>query len=202
MQVVLADAWARRLEGSDVRVESMNPGWVETPGVARYLPTFRKITRPLLRKVDGGADTAVGLVATRPDSKPGHFWHDRGQRPTAFGWQRAEDPAEVAHVHQQVSAMTGTPNEWVVWVRHRIDCLLHRAPENDEPHPISCGAVHPGGVVAFDELGFPSRAVAGLFALNRTEVCCLRRGGMGVGTGSTVRDHPALLVEEAAHRAV
>jgi NAD(P)-dependent dehydrogenase (short-subunit alcohol dehydrogenase family) len=134
MPVVLADAWARQLEGSDVRVESMHPGWVETPGVARYLPRFRKTTRPLLREVDGGADTAVGLVATRPDSKPGHFWHDRAQRPTAFGWQRAEDPAEVAHVLEQVSAMTGTPNEWVLWVRHRIDCLLHRAPENDEPY--------------------------------------------------------------------
>jgi hypothetical protein len=82
---------ALRLEGSDVRVESMHPGWVETPGVARYLPTFRKITRPLLRGVDDGADTAVWLVATRPDSKPGHFWHDSAQRPTTFGWQRAED---------------------------------------------------------------------------------------------------------------
>ena len=71
MQVVLADARAARLlEGSDIGAESMHPGWVETPGVARYLPTFRKITRPLPREVDDGADTAVGLVATRPDSKP------------------------------------------------------------------------------------------------------------------------------------
>ena len=107
---------------------------VETPGIARYLPTFRKITRPLLREVDDAADTAVGLVATRPDSKPGRFWHDRAQRPTACGWQRAEDPVKVAHVLKQVSAMTGTPNEWVVWVRHRIDCLLHGAPENGESY--------------------------------------------------------------------
>ena len=74
-----------------------------------------------------------------PFSKPGHFWHDRAQRPTAFGWQRAEDPAKVAHVLKQVPAMTGTPNEWVVWVRHRIDCRLHRAPENGERLSISCG---------------------------------------------------------------
>jgi hypothetical protein len=73
MQVVLADAWAPGLEGSEVRAESMHPGWVETPGVARYLPTFRKITHPLLRRVDDGADTAVGLVATRPDSKTRPF---------------------------------------------------------------------------------------------------------------------------------
>ena len=31
MQVVLADAWAQRLAGGDIRVESMHPGWVETP---------------------------------------------------------------------------------------------------------------------------------------------------------------------------
>ena len=41
MQVVLADAWAQRLAGDDIRVESMHPGWVETPGVAEALPLFR-----------------------------------------------------------------------------------------------------------------------------------------------------------------
>jgi len=112
MQVVLADAWAHRLAGSDVRVESMHPGWVDTPGVAEYLPRFRVITRPLLREVDDGADTAVWLVATRPNSRPGHFWHDRAQRPTTFGWQRAENPARVRRFLQQVSDMTGTPRTW------------------------------------------------------------------------------------------
>jgi dehydrogenase/reductase SDR family protein 12 len=112
MQVVLADAWAHRLAGSDVRVESMHPGWVDTPGVAEYLPRFRVITRPLLREVDDGADTAVWLVATRPNSRPGHFWHDRAQRPTTFGWQRAENPARVRRFLQQVSDLTGTPRTW------------------------------------------------------------------------------------------
>jgi hypothetical protein len=65
------------------------------------------------RAVDDGADTALWLVATRPDSKPGHFWHDSAERPTTFGWQRAEDPAKVAHFLEQVSAITDTPNEWV-----------------------------------------------------------------------------------------
>ncbi|MCH9721580.1 MAG: SDR family NAD(P)-dependent oxidoreductase [Actinomycetia bacterium] len=112
MQVVLADAWAHRLAGTDVRVESMHPGWVDTPGVAEYLPRFRVITRPLLRELAEGADTVVWLVATRPQSKPGHFWHDRAQRPTTFGWQRAENPARVRQFLQQVSELTGTPNTW------------------------------------------------------------------------------------------
>ena len=112
MQVVLADSWARRLAGTDIRVESMHPGWVETPGVAEYLPRFRIITKPLLRNVVDGADTAVWLVATRPPSKPGHFWHDRSQRPTTFGWQRHEDPAKVRRFLAQVSRLTGTAEGW------------------------------------------------------------------------------------------
>lgn len=108
MQVVLADAWAQRLADSDIRVESMHPGWVETPGVAEALPVFRKATGPLLRDTADGADTAVWLVATRPASTPGHFWHDRAQRPTTFGWQRAEDPAQVSAFLDAVVGMTGT----------------------------------------------------------------------------------------------
>ena len=112
MQVVLADSWARRLAGTDIRVESMHPGWVDTPGVAEYLPRFRVITKPLLREVADGADTAVWLVATRPPSAPGHFWHDRAQRPTTFGWQRRENPAKVRRFLSEVSDLTGTPNAW------------------------------------------------------------------------------------------
>lgn len=112
MQVVLADSWARRLAGTDIRVESMHPGWVDTPGVAEYLPRFRVITRPLLRDLADGADTAVWLVATRPDSTPGHFWHDRVQRPTTFGWQRHEKPATVRRFLAEVSARTATSDTW------------------------------------------------------------------------------------------
>lgn len=113
MQVVLADAWAARLARTDVRVESMHPGWAATPGVTESLPTFEKLTRPFLRNATDGADTAVWLVATRPKSKPPHFWHDRAQRPTTFGWQRPEDSGTVARFLDVVSAMTETSRNWV-----------------------------------------------------------------------------------------
>lgn len=112
MQVVLAKAWADMLDGSDIRVESMHPGWVKTPGVAESMPTFNKVAEPLLRTPADGADTAVWLVATRPDSEPSHFWHDRAQRPTTFGWQRDEDAAKVASLLEQISALTDTPDDW------------------------------------------------------------------------------------------
>lgn len=106
MQVVLAEDWSRRLAGTGIHVESTHPGWVETPGVAEALPVFRRLTGPLLRDAADGADTAVWLVATRPESGAGHFWHDRAQRPTTFGWQRREDPAVVAEFLAEVSRLT------------------------------------------------------------------------------------------------
>jgi hypothetical protein len=51
-------------------------------------------------------------VATRPSSKPGHFWHDRAQRPTTFGWQRHENPATVRRFLDEVSELTDTSTAW------------------------------------------------------------------------------------------
>lgn len=113
MQVVLADAWARRLAASDVRVESMHPGWAKTPGVSEALPTFQKLTGPILRDAADGGDTAVWLVATRPSSQSPHFWHDRAQRPTTFGWQRTQDAAAVTRFLDAVSELTDTPRSWI-----------------------------------------------------------------------------------------
>ena len=112
MQVVMADAWARRLAAQDVRVESMHPGWVGTPGVATHLPTFNMISRPVLRDSEDGADTAVWLVATRPASQPPHFWHDRAQRPVTLAGRHEPDPVDVRRFLAWVSDTTGTADVW------------------------------------------------------------------------------------------
>lgn len=113
MQVVLAEAWARRLAGTGVAVASMHPGWVGTPGITDGLPGFARLTAPLLRDADGGADTAVWLVATRPATPgPRHFWHDRAARPTTYPWQRAEDAAAARAFLARVSEATGTDATW------------------------------------------------------------------------------------------
>lgn len=113
MQVVLADQWAQALAadpaGRSVRVESMHPGWSGTPGVQQHLPRFERLTRPLLRTPRDAADTAVWLVATRPDSAPGHFWHDRAQRPVVFPGQRQPDRAAVQRLLAYVVEATGMP---------------------------------------------------------------------------------------------
>ncbi len=117
MQVVLAEVWAQRLAESGVRVYSAHPGWVETPGVADALPGFRRLTRPLLRDATDGADTPVWLVATRPESGPGNFWHDRARRPTTFGWQRDEDADAAEAFVREVSEITGTARNWLGFSR-------------------------------------------------------------------------------------
>ena len=113
MQVVLADAWSRRLRGGDVRVESMHPGWAATPGLTDSLPGFGRVMGPLFRDAAGGADTAVWLVATRPHVEgEHHFWHDRALRPTTYPFQRRQDPEAEGHFLAYVCVATGTALAW------------------------------------------------------------------------------------------
>jgi NAD(P)-dependent dehydrogenase (short-subunit alcohol dehydrogenase family) len=77
MQVVLSELWARELWSA-----SGHPGWVDTPGIAHSLPTFNRVTRPILRTTQQGADTFVWLAAA--DVPSGRFWHDRRPRPTHY----------------------------------------------------------------------------------------------------------------------
>lgn len=81
-QIELLPILQRRWEPRGVDVHATHPGWADTPGVADSLPTFRKVTGPLLRDAAGGADTTVWLSATEPAPVGGRLWHDRQPRPT------------------------------------------------------------------------------------------------------------------------
>ena len=63
-------------------MHATHPGWADTPGVVESLPTFHKLTGPLLRDAAGGADTTVWLAAIEPQPPSGELWHDRRARPT------------------------------------------------------------------------------------------------------------------------
>jgi dehydrogenase/reductase SDR family protein 12 len=93
MQVVLAELWAGELGPDGVAVHSMHPGWADTPGVSTSLPTFHRLTRPLLRTPEQGADTIVWLAAAAEAGREnGKFWHDRRVRPTHYlPWQRESE---------------------------------------------------------------------------------------------------------------
>ena len=81
-QVTLNEMWAERFGGRGVHFHALHPGWADTPGVDRSLPTFSKIVGPLLRTPEQGADTLVWLAADHePLDSNGAFWLDRRVRP-------------------------------------------------------------------------------------------------------------------------
>jgi NAD(P)-dependent dehydrogenase (short-subunit alcohol dehydrogenase family) len=107
-QVILTELWAERLAGTGVVVHAMHPGWADTPGVASSLPRFHRLTGPLLRSAEEGADTIVWLgAATEPGESSGGFWHDRRSRPThRVPWTR-ETPEDRETLWRECERLTG-----------------------------------------------------------------------------------------------
>jgi hypothetical protein len=67
-----------------VQVYATHPGWADTPGVVDSLPGFHKVTGPILRDVEQGADTTVWLAGVEPAPESGRLWHDRRARPDHY----------------------------------------------------------------------------------------------------------------------
>ena len=77
-QVVLAELWAETFDGTSVHVNSMHPGWADTPVVRSSLPLLHKIAKPILRTPAEGADTIVWLAASSDvEGRTGRFFFDR-----------------------------------------------------------------------------------------------------------------------------
>ena len=97
-QVTLAELWAKRLAADQISVHSLHPGWADTPGVARSLPTFRRVVGPLLRTPAEGADTLIWLTVDdgAPLKQSGRFWLDRRPRPLhrLASTRRSDTPEE------------------------------------------------------------------------------------------------------------
>ena len=100
-QVDLLPLLAKRWAG-DLTVHATHPGWADTPGVVDSLPRFHKITGPLLRTAEEGADTTVWLAATQPAPESGHLWHDRRTRPTVIVPGTRASEADVRAVYTWV----------------------------------------------------------------------------------------------------
>jgi dehydrogenase/reductase SDR family member 12 len=84
-EIVITEFLAERLRDRGVVVHAMHPGWVDTEGLRRWMPVFRKLTRPIIRTPAHGADTIVWLgAAPEPAGRTGLFWHDRLPRPTHY----------------------------------------------------------------------------------------------------------------------
>ncbi len=114
-QVTLAQMWAEYLRPDHIAVHAMHPGWADTPGVRRSLPTFRRVSGPLLRSPDQGADTLVWLAADdrTPIETTGSFWLDRRPRAThrASATRRSDTADERRRLWDWCLARSGIRSE-------------------------------------------------------------------------------------------
>lgn len=111
MQVALTPLLQERWAAAGIAVHAMHPGWADTPGVAEAMPVFRRVTGPLLRTPEAGADTVVWLAATEPAPGGGLFWQDRRPRPTHYRRATRETPAERDRVWRWVRDQVGLDQE-------------------------------------------------------------------------------------------
>ena len=100
-QVALAEEWTRELAGTRITVNTMHPGWSDTPGLRTALPGFSRRLSPLLRSPRQGADTIAWLAAA-PEvaALSGLFFLDRKPRPTYRipGTRRLDEAQERARL--------------------------------------------------------------------------------------------------------
>ena len=107
-QVTLTDQWARRFPQTSVGFHCMHPGWADTRGVQESLPTFRRLTRPILRTAQEGADTIVWLAGVEPIPGPnGSFWLDRAPRGTVRYPGTSPDAGAADELWELVCQQTG-----------------------------------------------------------------------------------------------
>ena len=108
-QVVIAEMLAQR---SSRAVSSMHPGWADTPGVERSLPRFYKMTKPILRTPEQGADTIVWLAASPAAAHPqGGFYFDRARRDPHLSAKTRETPSERERLWSRSCAAIGADPE-------------------------------------------------------------------------------------------
>lgn len=104
-QVELLGTLQARWPGLDLY--AVHPGWAATPGITQSLPTFERLTRPILRTTETGADTTVWLAAVQPPPPGGGLWHDRRERPSTFFGRNAATEAARQQMWQWVAESCG-----------------------------------------------------------------------------------------------
>jgi dehydrogenase/reductase SDR family member 12 len=91
-QVTLTHEWGQRMHGHGIHHHAVHPGWALTPTVERELPRFRRLTGPILRTPEEGADSMVWLAVSDEVTGDGQLWHDRHVRHQhKVPWTRPEE---------------------------------------------------------------------------------------------------------------
>lgn len=106
-QAALSEVWAHRLAASGITSNCMLPGVAWTPGAARAFPRLVRLSAPLLRTADEGADTMIWLsVARAVERETGKLWFDRQALPAhAVPWTRGAE-GDARRLFEACEALT------------------------------------------------------------------------------------------------
>ncbi len=103
--------YAEKLDVATVQMTASDYDGVRAyarPGVQASLPTFRRLTRPILRTPQEGADTIVWLAGVDPiPGANGSFWLDRAPRATVRSPGTRPAPGDPAALWDLVCQQTG-----------------------------------------------------------------------------------------------
>ncbi|XP_023535215.1 dehydrogenase/reductase SDR family member 12 isoform X1 [Cucurbita pepo subsp. pepo] len=109
VQVALTEKWAEKYSNKGIGFYSMHPGWAETPGVAKSLPSFTKSLSGKLRTREEGADTIIWL-ALQPNEKlvPGAFYFDRSEAPKHLAFAATKSShATIGSIYDHLRSLSG-----------------------------------------------------------------------------------------------
>ncbi|XP_050105377.1 uncharacterized protein LOC126585024 [Malus sylvestris] len=110
VQVALTEKWADINKNKGIGFYSMHPGWAETPGVAKSLPSFSKALSGKLRTNEQGADTVIWL-ALQPKEKlvSGAFYFDRAEAPKHLLFAAtSRSHTEIDSIYDTLSSLSRT----------------------------------------------------------------------------------------------
>lgn len=119
--LVLVQEWARRTPGSslgDIRFHAMHPGWADTAGLERSLPTLHRVLGPILRSPAEAIDTTAWL-AWSPEARcsNGQLWLDRRRRRTTYLPGTSDPDGEAARLWGWVGEAAGVGDPVEAWKR-------------------------------------------------------------------------------------
>lgn len=103
---IVTEEWHESWGAEGIFINSMHPGWADTPGVQSALPTFRKITQWILRNSDEGADT-INWMALAPEMSgvSGKLFLDRQARTYYLNAKTRERPTDRQALLKYLSEM-------------------------------------------------------------------------------------------------
>lgn len=110
--MIVTQLWAQAWEADNIVVNAMHPGWARTPGVESALPTFNRLTGPLLRTPEQGADTIVWLATAMEAARvSGELFLDRVPRTTHLMASTRETALERSALMEALQTYRAGPSD-------------------------------------------------------------------------------------------